>query len=495
MLSVLFSSAAGGFLLRGQFRRIRFLLPAFVLFVAVGGRIELLGLAVGLLILLFEVPKKGVAPWLQWIAAALAAALLGFRIQFVTNPAGGYVQLNSVSMPLTVLWVLIILRSREELRRTLPRPALQIMIDLLLVLNAVLLALISPQTQASPIAFYLPFTLLGIVLATAITAYRGESLPPLHRTVAFGLALYGVSGVMKGPISLSLLAPLALISFPIMTTSQALLVQGLAGVRPKLLPRWFSERGYTQGSFSFLLLLLSSALALGVVLAVHCSPTHGMLVAGIVPVLIVAHLSRRKVSTWLTRRWAERIGGRSFLFDVGFHNLTLHEAVARAERMLLAREPSLNGYRVFLLGGRKGVAERAARRLEKRFSGLDIVGTHHGYFDEAAGLLAAIKEAHPQILLVGMGAPKQERWMLKHVKELSVPLMIGVGGAFDLFAGDCRRAPLRWQQLGFEWLYRLLHEPWRIKEALAIPHFIGRVLAARTAVNLSTFIDLPGVEI
>jgi len=561
MLSVLFSSAAGGFLLRGQFRRIRFLLPAFVLFVAVGGRIELLGLAVGLLILLFEVPKKGVAPWLQWIAAALAAALLGFRIQFVTNPAGGYVQLNSVSMPLTVLWVLIILRSREELRRTLPRPALQIMIDLLLVLNAVLLALISPQTHASPIAFYLPFTLLGIVLATAITAYRGESLPPLHRTVAFGLALYGVSGVMKGPISLSLLAPLALISFPIMTTSQALLVQGLAGVRPKLLPRWFSERGYTQGSFSFLLLLLSSALALGVVLAVHCSPTHGMLVAGIVPVLIVAHLSRRKVSTWLTRRWAERIGGRSFLFDVGFHNLTLHEAVARAERMLLARErshmivtvnsvsllksrkdktlleiyrradlvtadgvgivwasrflglplkgrvtgidlaqsllkrASVNGYRVFLLGGRKGVAERAARRLEKRFSGLDIVGTHHGYFDEAAGLLAAIKEAHPQILLVGMGAPKQERWMLKHVKELSVPLMIGVGGAFDLFAGDCRRAPLRWQQLGFEWLYRLLHEPWRIKEALAIPHFIGRVLAARTAVNLSTFIDLPGVEI
>lgn len=561
MLSVLFLSAAGGFLLRGQFRRIRFLLPALVLFVAVGGRIELLGLAVGLLILLFEVPKKGVAPWLQWIAAALVAALLGFRIQFVTNPAGGYVYFDSVSIPLTVLWVLIILRSREELRRTLPRPALQVMIDLLLVLNAVLLALISPQTQASPIAFYLPFTLLGIVLATAITAYRGESLPPLHRTVAFGLALYGISGVMKGPISLSLLAPLALISFPIMTTSQALLVQGLAGVRPKLLPRWFSERGYTQGSFSFLLLLLSSALALGATLAVHCSPAHALLVVGIVPVLIAAHLSRRKVSTWLTRCYAEGIDDRCFLFDVGFHNLTLHEAIARAEQMLLAPErshmivtvnsvsllksrkdptlleiyrradlvtadgvgivwasrllglplkgrvtgidlaqsllerASVNGYRVFLLGGRKGVAERAARRLEKRFPGLDIVGTHHGYVDEAKGLLAAIKETHPQILLVGMGVPKQERWMLKHVKKLSVPLMIGVGGAFDVFSDDCPRAPAHWQRLGLEWLYRLLYQPRRIKEALAILHFIGRVLAARAAVNLSTFIDLPGVEI
>jgi N-acetylglucosaminyldiphosphoundecaprenol N-acetyl-beta-D-mannosaminyltransferase len=435
------------------------------------------------------------------------------------------------------------------------------MIDLLLVLNALLLALISPQTQASPIAFYLPFILLGIVLATASAAYRGESLPPLHRTVAFGLALYGISGVMKGPISLSLLAPLALISFPIMTTSQALLVQGLAGVRPKLLPRWFSERGYTQGSFSFLLLLLSSALALGATLAVHCSPAHGLLVVGIVPVLIAAHLSRRKVSTWLTRCYAEGIDDRCFLFDVGFHNLTLHEAAARAEQMLLAPErshmivtvnsvsllksrkdktlleiyrradlvtadgvgivwasrllglplkgrvtgidlaqsllerASVNGYRVFLLGGRKGVAERAARRLEKRFSGLDIVGTHHGYFDEAKGLLAAIKEAHPQILLVGMGVPKQERWMLKHVKELSVPLMIGVGGAFDVFSDDCPRAPAHWQRLGLEWLYRLLHEPQRIKEALAIPHFIGRVLAARAAVNLSTFIDLPGAKI
>jgi hypothetical protein len=87
MLSALFLSAAGGFLLRGQFRRIRFLLPALVLFVTVGGRIELLGLAVGLLILLLEVPKKGVAPWFFLFARSPGCAATGFSHSVCHKPS------------------------------------------------------------------------------------------------------------------------------------------------------------------------------------------------------------------------------------------------------------------------------------------------------------------------------------------------------------------------------------------------------------------------
>lgn len=564
MLSVLLTAAAGGSLrlfFGRQLHRIRFLVPPFVLLATVGPRIELAGLAAGLLILSLEGPlEKGMAAWARGIAAASAAALLGFRIQFVTNPAGGYVYLDSISIPLTVAWVLVILRSREELRRALPRPALQITIDLLLVLNAVTLALISPQTRAEPLALHLPFVLLGIVLANAIAAYRGESVTPLHRTVAFCLALYGISGAMKVPVSLSLLAPLAMISLPIVTASHALLAQGLSGVRLRPLPGWFAARGYTQGPFAVLLLLLSSTLALGAVLAVHRSPLHGLLAAGIVPVLIVAHLSHHRITAWLTDRWTNTTGGRCWLLGVGFHNLTLHEALVRAEGMLTSPERShtvvtpnsaallqsegdpelfeaycdadlviadgvgivwasrllgtplkgrvtgidlaesllkratVKGCRVFLLGGREGVAARAARRLKKRFPGLNIVGTHHGYFTVDEAPLAAIRAARAQFLLVGMGVPNQERWMAKCSKRSMVPLMIGVGGALDVFAGECRRAPEYWQRLGLEWLYRLLHEPHRIKEASAIPRFIARVLGQRVAVSILTFIRLPEEE-
>ena len=156
----------------------------------------------------------------------------------------------------------------------------------------------------------------------------------------------------------------------------------------------------------------------------------------------------------------------------------------------LLKQASVNGQRVFLLGGKDGVAERAARRLEERFPGLTITGTHHGYFSKEIEPLAAIRKARPQILLVGMGVPKQEAWMLASAAALQVPLMIGVGGALDVFAGDRRRASRCWQRLGLEWLYRLAHQPRRIRKVPAIPCFIGHVLWTRVVTALSPLIHL-----
>ena len=153
---------------------------------------------------------------------------------------------------------------------------------------------------------------------------------------------------------------------------------------------------------------------------------------------------------------------------------------------LLARG-ARRGYRFFFLGARPGVAREAARRLRERHPGLRVVGTHHGYFSEheEPALVARINALRPDVLLVGLGVPKQELWMLRHREALKVPVMIGVGGSFDVWSGRARRAPESWQRLGLEWLWRALREPHRWERARAIPQFMGLVLLQRALSGLS----------
>ena len=157
----------------------------------------------------------------------------------------------------------------------------------------------------------------------------------------------------------------------------------------------------------------------------------------------------------------------------------------------LLRRGSDRACRVFLLGGREGVAVRARECLLRRFPGLDIVGTQHGYFSSEEEVIDAIRVTQPDILLVGMGVPRQELFMMHARNKLSVPLMIGVGGALDVFAGDRARAPRSWQRLGIEWLYRVLQEPRRLRDALVIPRFMSRVLLMHGALSIEGFLSLP----
>lgn len=133
--------------------------------------------------------------------------------------------------------------------------------------------------------------------------------------------------------------------------------------------------------------------------------------------------------------------------------------------------------KIFLLGAAPGVAEQAAARLAEKYSNLQIVGAHHGYFrpDENERVLGSIRAAQPDLALVGLGVPQQELWMLENSKKLDGVVLIGVGGCFDVWAGRLLRAPQRWQKLGLEWAYRLLQEPRRIVRVSAIPFFIAQV--------------------
>jgi len=164
--------------------------------------------------------------------------------------------------------------------------------------------------------------------------------------------------------------------------------------------------------------------------------------------------------------WASRRLGRPLPMRVP--GIELMEA--------LCAHAARQGLRVFLLGGSEGVAEQAARTLIRRYPGLCIAGTHHGYFTEDEPVVARIAGARADLLFAGMGMPRQEKWLSRHLSDLGVRLAMGVGGSLDVLAGRVRRAPGFVQQVHLEWLYRLLREPRRWRRQLALLRFVWAVL-------------------
>lgn len=137
------------------------------------------------------------------------------------------------------------------------------------------------------------------------------------------------------------------------------------------------------------------------------------------------------------------------------------------------------GGSVFLFGAKPGVAETAGERLLAQFPGLVLAGTNDGYFQDDAPVIEKINAARPDLLLVCLGAPKQELWMYRNASRLQVGLMAGLGGSLDVFAGTVRRAPRVFQRLGLEWLYRLCKEPKRIGRMLKLPKFLFAAIGQR----------------
>lgn len=138
----------------------------------------------------------------------------------------------------------------------------------------------------------------------------------------------------------------------------------------------------------------------------------------------------------------------------------------------LMRRMAKRGGRVYLLGAKPGIAETAGERMTAQFPGLIICGTHDGYFQDDVPVIEEINALKPDLLLVCLGAPKQELWMYRNRPCLKVGLMAGLGGSLDVFAGTAKRAPVIFQKLGMEWFYRLIKEPWRFKRMMKLPKFL-----------------------
>lgn len=145
---------------------------------------------------------------------------------------------------------------------------------------------------------------------------------------------------------------------------------------------------------------------------------------------------------------------------------------------LIAERAAQKGWRLFLLGAGPGVAERAGAALSERYPGLQIAGTYAGSPREADAqeIVERVRAAHPDVLFVAYGAPKQDFWIARHGPEVCAPVMMGVGGSLDFIVGAQKRAP-RWvRRINLEWLFRLIAQPWRWRRQLALPRFVWAVL-------------------
>jgi N-acetylglucosaminyldiphosphoundecaprenol N-acetyl-beta-D-mannosaminyltransferase len=155
--------------------------------------------------------------------------------------------------------------------------------------------------------------------------------------------------------------------------------------------------------------------------------------------------------------WLGRLRGHS-----------LHRRVYGPDLLMdFCRQTHKKSYSHFFFGGSPGVPEEAAERLKRQFPGMRIQGTYSPPFrplseEEDACAIRMINDAAPDVLWVGLGCPKQERWMYEHYDRLKVPVIVGVGQAFDLSAGRKRGAPQWMREHGLEWLFRLAHDPRRL---------------------------------
>ena len=141
------------------------------------------------------------------------------------------------------------------------------------------------------------------------------------------------------------------------------------------------------------------------------------------------------------------------------------------------------GGRLYLLGSKPGVAERAGERILERFPQIDLCGTQDGYFRDEEAALLKVAAARPDLLFVCLGAPKQEKWMARWGKHTGARLAIGLGGALDVFAGKVERAPESWQKLGLEWAYRLKKEPQRAGRMAKLPLVLVKAAGERFKKN------------
>lgn len=152
--------------------------------------------------------------------------------------------------------------------------------------------------------------------------------------------------------------------------------------------------------------------------------------------------------------WASRILGRP-----------LPERVAGIDLMTgILEQGNAEGYRVYCLGATQEVLDQVCEVFRRRYPGVVIAGSQHGYFgaDEERAVAERIRDARADVLFVAITSPKKERFMARWAGVMDVRVVHGVGGSFDVVAGVVQRAPVAWQRLGLEWLYRVKQEPRRL---------------------------------
>lgn len=203
--------------------------------------------------------------------------------------------------------------------------------------------------------------------------------------------------------------------------------------------------------------------------------------------LMVGRAARGRGENILNRAELNIADGSGIFLTLKSRGLKNAERTAGIDMGLFALEiAAREGLRVYLLGGKPGVAESAAENLKRKISSLCICGVHHGYFNATHGsadmlkITREIKESRADVLVVCLGYPRQEKFILDVYNTLgTVRLFMGLGGSIDVWAEKVRRAPSTAQKLHLEWLWRCILQPRRFKDALALPSYFLRAVIRR----------------
>ncbi|MCI6677105.1 MAG: WecB/TagA/CpsF family glycosyltransferase [Clostridiales bacterium] len=161
--------------------------------------------------------------------------------------------------------------------------------------------------------------------------------------------------------------------------------------------------------------------------------------------------------------------GKPLVWISKFYGNPIKEKISGSDLFpLLCEMSTQKGYKMFFLGAAEGVAAKAAENLIKKYPGLNVVGTYsppYGFEkddNEINKIIQMIHRAKPEILIVGLGCPKQEKFMYQYYNKLNVPISLGLGASFDFEAGKVKRAPKWMSRYGFEWLFRITQDPKRM---------------------------------
>ncbi|MCF6410123.1 WecB/TagA/CpsF family glycosyltransferase [Pseudalkalibacillus salsuginis] len=159
-------------------------------------------------------------------------------------------------------------------------------------------------------------------------------------------------------------------------------------------------------------------------------------------------------------------------------NKPIPERITGFETMMgLLLHAEKKDHSVYFIGAKDTTMKKAVNNVHARFPGLRVAGFRDGYFssDESSKICDEIKQLQPDMVFVGLGSPRQEKWIYENFKHFKKGIFMGVGGSFDVLSGEVKRAPRLWRKLNLEWMYRLITQPWRFKRMLELPKFLFKV--------------------
>lgn len=508
--------------------------------------------------------KKKLAPCIKLSLQAIIALLVilvGVRIEFLRGSSGTYWYLANLSIPITIVWLLIITNSvgqTDELSDITPIIVFIASITFLFVSIFQRQGLLLAEILSVGLAI---FSLVIIYLRKKKVKFKSKYnyFSVYYMFFGFMLAIIAIVGVLKSTAALTLLTPFLILGLPIIDTSYSFIAGYLredylgtvneSKLRQQLINQGFSLRGANMIIVSTCIYL--SLIAIVISIWEDVSLFTIMIGMG----YLTFYWLKQQVVQGKNIIYIDEKRQKVNLFGVPIDRISCQNVIERFDKFVSQRKPTFvvtpdtlailrarkdkkylditkkadlvtpdgagilwatvtldvplieritgidlinkictaaveKDYKLYLLGSKNEVIDKAVRNLKDNFPGINIVGYYHGYFDKLApngdkiaksekDIIKEIKEKKPDFLLVGLGVPKQELWIAKHKDKLGVPVCIGIGGSFDVLSGKIPRAPLWMQNHGMEWIFRLIKEPKRLKRVIALPYFMWLIFLGK----------------